>query len=262
MKINTAAILLLSIIFINSYGQNKDKSILVEYNTTRGTIKNSERLISNKNKAIYITEPLIIRNKHKEIEVDESTNEIQIRQKIIKLDKIKYFLQQENNIIYINQKYKGKSVFVKDSLPNYNWNLIKGETKTINGFVCKKATLHFRGSDVIAFYTEEIPISFGPWKFKGLPGLILELYNINDSVVHYSIVRKIIYPYLQPTNFEIPTEAKIIQLKDLILNREREIKEKMNRLDSRAPKGVTLVKSKFKRVSIEKIYEWEKDEDK
>jgi len=258
MKLKNTTILFLLVIFINAYGQNKDKNILVEYNTTRGTIKNSERLISNMNKAIYITDPLIIRNEHKEIEVDESTNEIQIKQKIIKLDKIKYFLEQENNTIYISQKYKGESILIQDSLPNFNWNLIKGKTKTINEFICKKATLHFRGSDVIAFYTEEIPLSFGPWKFKGLPGLILEIYNINDAVIHHSIVKKITYPYLLPTNFEIPKKVKIVKLKDVILNRDKEMKERMNRMDARAPKGVKSVGSKITRVSIEKIYEWEK----
>lgn len=64
----------------------------------------------------------------------------------------------------------------KDTLQEWNWE-ITNETKTIEGFKCKKATSNWLGYNFTAWYTEDIEISIGPDKFDGLPGLILYLYT-------------------------------------------------------------------------------------
>ena len=46
---------------------------------------------------------------------------------------------------------------------------------------CKSAKISFRGRDYKAFYTEKIPIPEGPWKFYGLPGLILHVKSEDES---------------------------------------------------------------------------------
>ena len=61
------------------------------------------------------------------------------------------------------------------------WEILP-ETKIILGYSCQKATTTFRGRDYIAWFTIDIPISNGPWKFAGLPGLIL---NVADTRNHY-----------------------------------------------------------------------------
>ncbi|MCC1485198.1 GLPGLI family protein [Winogradskyella immobilis] len=50
-------------------------------------------------------------------------------------------------------------------------------TKSILGYTCRKATTHYQGRNYTAWYTSEIPINSGPYKFSGLPGLILEIYD-------------------------------------------------------------------------------------
>ncbi|MCI8997755.1 MAG: GLPGLI family protein [Muribaculaceae bacterium] len=57
-----------------------------------------------------------------------------------------------------------------------NWS-IGDETKEILGYKCRKATCRFRGRDYEAWYAEELPIPYGPYNFRGLPGLIVELYD-------------------------------------------------------------------------------------
>ena len=47
-------------------------------------------------------------------------------------------------------------------------------TITVLGMECKKATTNFRGRYWEVWYTEDIPISQGPWKLCGLPGMILK----------------------------------------------------------------------------------------
>lgn len=63
----------------------------------------------------------------------------------------------------------------------FDWKVIE-ETDTIAGFRVQKATTSFAGRDYTAWFTGEIPFSEGPYKFNGLPGLIVK---IRDEKGHY-----------------------------------------------------------------------------
>lgn len=68
---------------------------------------------------------------------------------------------------------------VQEPLPQMKWKLLS-DKKVIGKYDCKKASVEFRGRTYYAWYTIEIPISLGPWKFNGLPGLILEVDDKNE----------------------------------------------------------------------------------
>lgn len=63
-----------------------------------------------------------------------------------------------------------------------NWQIFP-DTLTIKNYKCNKATTTFEGRDYIAWYSTDIPISDGPHKFWGLPGLIIK---IADTENHYT----------------------------------------------------------------------------
>ena len=52
------------------------------------------------------------------------------------------------------------------------WMLTE-DTVTVSGYLCQQATATFRGVEWQVYYTEEIPSSAGPWRLRGLPGLIV-----------------------------------------------------------------------------------------
>ncbi|MBF4464549.1 GLPGLI family protein [Flavobacterium sp. LC2016-12] len=85
----------------------------------------------------------------------------------------------------------GKKVHVKEIVPKINWKLIN-ETKKIGNFTCKKASTFFRGRNYTAWYNPEIAVPFGPWKFQGLPGLILEVSD--DKKMYKWYFKSIEYP--------------------------------------------------------------------
>jgi len=71
----------------------------------------------------------------------------------------------------------------EEDLPAFNWKIIP-EKQTILSYNCQKATVSFRGRDYIAWFTTDIPIPNGPWKFGGLPGLILKLSDTKNHFVY------------------------------------------------------------------------------
>ncbi|GAP73341.1 GLPGLI family protein [Candidatus Symbiothrix dinenymphae] len=63
-----------------------------------------------------------------------------------------------------------------EKIPVQDWTL-QDDTLTVHGYLCQKATCSFRGRNYIAWFCTDIPINNGPWKFGGLPGLILKVYD-------------------------------------------------------------------------------------
>lgn len=67
--------------------------------------------------------------------------------------------------------------FYDEKKNTFNWEILS-DTMLIADRICQKAQMNFGNRKWIAWFTPEIPISDGPYKFYGLPGLILK---INDS---------------------------------------------------------------------------------
>lgn len=70
-----------------------------------------------------------------------------------------------------------------DSIPSLEWNFSDEYTDSIMGYDCRKATVQFAGRSYTAWFTPEIPLPFGPYKFGGLPGLILKLEDAEQQFV-------------------------------------------------------------------------------
>lgn len=61
-----------------------------------------------------------------------------------------------------------------DKVDELEWK-IENEAQMIFNYTCQKATIYFRGRSYTAWFAPEIPSNDGPWKFFGLPGLILRV---------------------------------------------------------------------------------------
>lgn len=70
----------------------------------------------------------------------------------------------------------------EEDVPSMEWELTDSVTNVL-GYECLGARCKFRGREWTVFYTEDIPLSDGPWKFHGLPGLIMKA---SDDYGHYT----------------------------------------------------------------------------
>ena len=61
-----------------------------------------------------------------------------------------------------------------DTIQPIIWEL-ENVTKTILNYQVQKAKGYFKGNRIEAWFAKELPYQDGPWKFNGLPGLILEV---------------------------------------------------------------------------------------
>jgi|SRR6185312_4261367 len=101
-------------------------------------------------------------------------------------------LADQNNIVYAdfttNTSTIQKNVFeqtflVKDTVRKIKWK-ITDETRQVAGYSCRRANgLMLDSIYVVAFYTDQIPVSGGPESFAGLPGMILEVALPHENVI-------------------------------------------------------------------------------
>lgn len=117
-------------------------------------------------------------------EVKKSAIRSMIAQGMIKIEADKF--PYKNIYLYVVKSVSDSTIIVydhisRDELVYYTepysemtWTI--GEnTKNILGYDCTEATTDYHGRTWTAWFTPDIPISDGPWKFLGLPGLILEV---------------------------------------------------------------------------------------
>jgi len=63
---------------------------------------------------------------------------------------------------------------------NMDWTLGE-QTDSIAGYFCKDAYMTFGGRKYTAWYTPDIAMPYGPYKFSGLPGLIVKISDEQQS---------------------------------------------------------------------------------
>ncbi|NHN25204.1 GLPGLI family protein [Flavobacterium jejuense] len=221
-----------------SYSQS-EITLKVQYNEfiaqhPKIVMKNIGALYMSKDFSFYKVEPI----------ESEKKSEIEDGQTIILDSNEKDFLFSE---IIVNNKEKTltetlyenlflkKHYAVKENLSVMKWEILDDEKK-INNYLCKSAQITFRGRSYTAWYTEQIPIFSGPWKFNGLPGLIL---SVSDKKGIYKWeVKSITYPYkgkeidLKKININNP-KFKSISYKDFDIKRIKAINEKIEMIRAR-----------------------------
>ena len=138
----------------------------------------------------------------------------------------------------------GKSYIIADSIKKMSWK-VAGETKVILGHNCMKATTqrmqeNFRMSmdngeakrekvmdtmNIVAWFTNEIPGSFGPDTYQGqLPGTILEI-DVNNGRNSFKAIE--ISPKVDVAKIKEPSKGKKVTAEEFAKEREKLMQEMM-----------------------------------
>ena len=97
----------------------------------------------------------------------------------------------------------GKTYIIDDSLHTPVWK-IGNQIKEVAGYICMKAETEdpVKKQKITAWFAQDIPVSAGPERVNGLPGLILEL-DVNDGDVVIEAVGVAFRP-LTPDDLKLP----------------------------------------------------------
>ncbi|MDR3061167.1 MAG: GLPGLI family protein [Dysgonamonadaceae bacterium] len=112
------------------------------------------------------------------VEAIQSGRYGKVTEKYDKIQLYKNFPEHKNTI---RNRIAGDNYIYQEDIVKPQWR-IENEKATVLGYSCIKATTTFCGRNYMAWFTPDIPVSDGPWKFTGLPGLILRVYDDKGQV--------------------------------------------------------------------------------
>ncbi|UQD55770.1 GLPGLI family protein [Flavobacterium sp. K5-23] len=240
--------IIVSLFFLQlSFGQNNlEISYIIKYNTEIYNERNGTLILDLKqNKAVFFISKINLKKDLRAV-----NNEINIIQK----DDERYIATDLiNDSLFSKEKIKNGNYIVSENVPKMSWELATATTKKIGDYICYKATTNFRGRNFTAWYSTDYPVQLGPWKFNGLPGLIMEVYDETNRY-YWGVIE------IKPTNKEVvfPNDISLHKKIDLKKYVELRYDTNMDNLDSRLPRGTQTQTIKVERNGLEIKFEWEK----
>lgn len=163
---------------------------------------------------------------------------------------VQIYKQKSNNeITSVFNAYVENIQYSQQIKEMQQWNIVNA-VDTLLGYPCQKATNQYAGRKYTAWFTMDIPLSDGPWKFYGLPGLILK---VEDDTQTFSFVAIGIEQYRD--NVEIAkdiAEYDTSNLSDFNKFIEKQILQKMVSFYNNGELYMIFKKSALKLTPVEK----------
>lgn len=235
--------------FFNSVQSQNSKTGIIQYNhiDNHYGVSYNSYLVFNQSKSYFVTAKDSLGLSNSSTGINNNRDEELIVEAVdfkdvkkTRKNGLQVYLDKITDSIYFVNAFTltSKMVYAKEDIPKIKW-VLENETKKIGDFKCKKATTKFRGRDYTCWYTEEIPLPYGPWKLQGLPGIILEAksndgyFGINFKKVKYP-EEKISVPSSE--NILLSNKEKFITFNDYKLLQKKHIVSKENLLKVMAQK--------------------------
>lgn len=169
---------------------------------------------------------------------------------------------QTKELIIRTKEYKPFPAYiVKDNWVEIKWE-IRDEYKNIENYRVQKAVGTFRGREWTVWFTNGIPLPFGPNKLYGLPGIILEAkdkdYHIIASNICYPCDVKKVEKIIKPSEKVVRTIEEEVLIQDnrsvfSILERHKQNNFGLTLRDAPTESSIWAKRQK----AMEIIYEWE-----
>lgn len=121
---------------------------------------------------------MMIDRTHKEMTLDEANAWERAAHKMNFFAKMVSDLQKDSMRVQLYTGLRDYEYVCRQ--PALDWQLLRGDS-VINNMPCKKASCYYAGREYIAWYTESIPLPYGPYVFQGLPGLIMDIRDTKNN---------------------------------------------------------------------------------
>jgi len=174
--------IILFIIFICFSSPTIAQSFVIQYDYSKHVMKDSTRIVSQntflnieENYSTFFSEAPYLADSI--MTSDEKLGK-KINFKALPADLLGCYIRKKlssKEVIYYSDEFdEHEYKYIEE--PKFIWK-ISTENKEILGYKVYLATTKYAGRNYEAYFTSEIPIQDGPYKFFGLPGLILEIYD-------------------------------------------------------------------------------------
>ena len=101
-----------------------------------------------------------------------------------------YYVDRSARKLCVTSRLIGDDYLYEEELPSIPW-IIRDSVKTICGYPCRQAEGDFRGRRYTVFFAENIPVSYGPWRF------VAESIRPSEEIIWRAK-----YPYIHITRKE------------------------------------------------------------
>ena len=102
------------------------------------------------------------------------TNHIKYKQRVL--------TNNSTGLCKVRYKVAMNQYEYEETQPAIKWTL-QHQDSTLNGIACSKASCRYRGRNYEAWYAKDVALPLGPYRFGGLPGLIMQLYDTHRQFV-------------------------------------------------------------------------------
>jgi GLPGLI family protein len=122
-----------------------------------------------------------------------------------------YYINTIEKTIHHEGDFFGQNLIIYYDKPLYEW-VVENKKKIINNYNCQKATTIVENTNgvktkVTAWFTNDLNLNYGPKNYFGLPGLIIELHEL-DSVYYLKSLK------FNNQKLDIPNKGKLVSFEE------------------------------------------------
>lgn len=243
-QIQLLIFILFSFVLKSQKIENKTIKIIYEFkfqSNKQDTFKRTEDMVlfRNNNKSIFQSYFMYQKDSllYNEEKSGNSPMNAYAKLKFIPKFKNNYSIEKDfilNKFLTTDKIFSDKYKYSEEMI-NFKWKPTN-KTMKIGSLTCKSATTSFSGRDYIAWYIEEIPIQDGPYKFHGLPGLIVK---IHDTKNQFDFTLKSLEEISEILIIEGRSNRKVIETtKEKFIQSKKSFKE--NAINDLKNRGITF----------------------
>lgn len=181
--------------------------------------KSDKELLFNENESIYRS----VKNQE-DINEEVSAGNDRIRFRMRGADENESYTNVKTGEAIEKNEFFGRVFLIEDEKSEIEWK-ITSEMKMVGQYQCMKATYMRDTIPVAAWFTPQIPVSLGPGRYRGLPGMILRV-EVNDGQQTITATNLDLRALTAEEAIEVPSKGKKVTREEF-----REImKEKMEEM--------------------------------